>query len=115
MPATFTNKSIFYLTRVDEALLRKFAPLFDIQFRQVDEATYGLRELDREHGPEAMLPAALAHRRLFAEISSRAVHWVHFHSETSCRDSLLGQGDIGLKRAALLYGRNRGAARALVN
>ena len=115
MPATFTNKPIFHLTSADKASLRNFAPLFDLQFRKVDETTYGLRALDREQGPEIMLPVALAHRRLFAEISSRAVHWVHFHSETSCRDSLLGQGDIGLKRAALLYGRNRGAARALVN
>ena len=110
MPATFTNKPIFHLTSADKASLRKFAPLFDIQFRQVDEATYGLCVLDQEYEPETMLPIALAHRRLFAEISSRAVHWVHFHLGVSCRDSLLGQGETGLKRAAQLYGRNRESA-----
>ena len=114
MPATFTNKPIFHLTSADKASLRNFAPLFDLQFRKVDETTYGLRALDREQGPEIMLPAALAHRRLFAEISSRAIHWVHFHMGASCRDSLLGQGEIGLKRAAHFYDRNREAARALV-
>ena len=114
MPADFPNKPFFHLTHVDEALLRKFAPLFDIQFRQVDEATYGLCAIDLEYGPETMLPIALAHRRLLAEISSRAVHWVHFHLGASCRDSLLGQGETGLKRAAHFYGRNREAARALV-
>ena len=110
MPATFTNKAIFHLTSADKASLRKFAPLFDIQFRQVDEATYGLCALDQEYEPETMLPIALAHRRLFAEISSRAVHWVHFHLGVSCRDSLLGQGETGLERAAQLYGRNRESA-----
>ena len=115
MPATFTKKSIFHLTSADEASLRNFAPLFDLQFRKVNETTYGLRALDREQGPEIMLPAALAHRRLFAEISSRAVNWVHFNMDASCRDSLLGHCETGLKRAALLYGRNRGAERALVN
>lgn len=114
MPAVIPKKPFFQLTSADEASLRKFAPCFDIQFRQVDEATYGLRELDREHGPETLLPAALAHRRLFAEISSRAVHWVHFHLGASCRDSLLGQGETGLKRAAHFYARNREATRTLV-
>jgi len=114
MPAENSKKPFFHLTCADEASLRKFAPLFNIQFRQVDESTYGLFELDREHGPEVMLPAALAHRRLFAEISSRAVHWVHFHRGASCRDSLLGQGEIGLKRAAQLYARNRETARSMV-
>lgn len=114
MPATFTNKPIFHLTSADEASLRNFAPLFDLQFRKVDETTYGFRAFDREQGPEIMLPAALAHRRLFAEISSRAIHWVHFHMGASCRDSLLGQGETGLKQAAHLYARNREAARALV-
>ena len=114
MPSDFSKKPSFYLTPADETLLMEFAPLFDIYFRQVDEATYGLGELDRNDGLETLLPADLAHRRLFAEISSRAVHWVHFHSGTSCRDSLLGQGEIGLKRAALLYHRSREAARTLV-
>jgi hypothetical protein len=113
MPAVIPNKPFFHLTSADEESLRKFAPLFDIQFRQVNESTYGLREIDREHGPEAMLPAALAHRRLFAEISSRAVLWVHFHPDVSCRDSLLGQDETGLKRAAHFYARNREAARML--
>jgi hypothetical protein len=114
MPADFSKKPTFYLTPADETLLREFAPLFDIHFRQVDKATYGLRELDQDYQPETILPAFLAHRRLFAEISSRAVHWVHFHLGASCRDSLLGQGETGLKRAAYFYARNREAARTLV-
>ena len=114
MPADFSKKPSFFLTPADETLLRKFAPLFDIHFRQVDKATYGLRELDRDDGLETLLPAGLAHRRLFAEISSRAVHWIHFHQGACCRDSLLGRGETGLKRAAHFYARNRMAARALV-
>ena len=113
MPAVIPKKPFFHLTSTDEASLRKFAPLFDIQFRQVDEATYGLLVLELEHGPEAILPAVLAHRRLFAEISSKAAKWVHFHLGASCRDSLLGQGETGLKRAAELYAKNREAARML--
>lgn len=114
MPAINPKKPFFHLASADEASLRKFAPLFDIQFRQVDEATYSLRELDREDGPESMLPAALAHRRLFAEISSRAVPWVHFHPGASCRDSLLGKDETVLQRAAQLYARNRETAPTLV-
>lgn len=115
MPADFSKKPSFYLTPADETLLREFASFFDIHFRQVDEATYGLSELDRDDGLETLLPAGLAYRRLFAEISSRAVHWIHFHQGACCRDSLLGRGETGLKRAAHFYARNRKAARALVN
>ncbi|UUZ77416.1 hypothetical protein LP414_09425 [Polaromonas sp. P1(28)-13] len=113
MPAEYPKKPFFHLTSADEALLQKFAPLFDIEFRQVDEGTYCLHALDIEEGCEVILPAAVAHRRLFAEVSERAVRWVHFHLGTSCRDSLLGQSETGLKRVSELYARDHDTARPL--
>ena len=111
MPAEFPKKTFFHLTSSDEDSLRKFAPLFDIEFCQVDEGKYALRTGDLGDIQEVILPAAVAYRRLFAEISSRAIHWVHFHSGASCRDSLLGQGETVLKRASELYARDRDTVR----
>ena len=85
--------------------------MFDIDFRQLDESTYALRASGDEHGSDVMLPAATAHRRLLAEISERAVRWVHFHLGQSCRNSLLGQCDARLSRVAVLYAINRDASR----
>lgn len=107
MPAIYPKKASLSLTSDDETRLQKIAPLFNIEFRQIDEETYVLSTNDGEHSREFSLPVAKAHRRLFMEISSRAARWVHFHLGASCRDSLLGQSDARLERIAALYALDR--------
>jgi hypothetical protein len=91
------------LPPTDEARLQKFAPMFEIDFHQVNEKGYALSTHDGVNASEVSLPAAIAHRRLLVEISSRAAKWVHFHLGMSCRDSLLGQSDARLERIAALF------------
>ena len=111
MKALHTQRTSFSLSPADEARLEKFAPLFDIDFQKVDAHTYALQACGGEQGSDVLLPVAIAHRRLLAEISERAVKWVHFHLGQSCRSSLLGQGDARLSRVAELYALNRDAPR----
>ena len=111
MQALHTQRTSFSLSIADAARLEKFAPLFDIDFRQIDESTFALKASGGEQGCDVLIPAAIAHRRLLAEISERAVRWVHFHLGQSCRSSLLGQGDARLSRVAELYALNRDALR----
>ena len=108
MSVSYHQKTSFFLSRADEVRLEKFAPLFDIDFQKVDANSYTLKASGAE-GSEVLLLAAIAHRRLLAEISERAVRWVHFHLGQSCRSSLLGQGDARLSRVAELYALNRDA------
>ena len=104
----------FNLTSADEIQLQKLAPLFGIDFRRVDGQTYSLHEIDGEGGRAAptMLPVAVAHRRLLAEISVKTAKWVFFNHDESCRDTLLGLSDARLTRVAELYALGHGAARS---
>ena len=112
MPARNPRKISTPLTPDDAARLEKIAPMFDIQFRQVDGETYRLNALDGNGGSEVLLASATAHRRLLAEICARAAPWVHFQLGMSCRDSLLrDQSEARLSRVAELYGRDRDAER----
>ena len=111
MPVSQSQKTSFSLSRADAARLEELAPMFDIDFRQLADSTYALKASGDEHGSDVMLPAAIAHRRLLAEISERAVRWVHFHLGQSCRNSLLGLGDARFSRVAELYALNRDAPR----
>ena len=115
MPAIYPKKASFSLTSDDETRLQIIAPLFNIEFRQIDEKTYVLSTNDGVHSCNVSLPAAKAHRRLFMEISARAAKWVHFHLGVSCRDSLLGQSDARLERIAALYALDHDTSRPNVN
>lgn len=96
MPAIYPKKASLSLTSDDETRLQEFAPLFNIEFRQIDEKTYVLSTNDGVRSCNVSLPAAKAHRRLFMEICSRAAKWVHFHLGVACRDSLLGADRRGI-------------------
>lgn len=112
MPAAQTKESSHSLTQVEQARLQMLAPGFDIQFAQVDNKTYRINALDGNGGREVILPAAMAHRRLLAEICARAAPWVHFHLGVSCRDSLLRDQSVArLARVVELYARDRDASR----
>lgn len=114
MPTRNSKKTSTPLARDDAARLEKIAPMFDIQFHQVDGETYRLGTLDVNDGHEVILPALVAHRRLLAEICARAAPWVHFRLGVSCRDSLLrDQSEARLARVAELYARDRDASRRL--
>ncbi len=113
MPARNPRKISTPLTPDDAARLEKIAPMFDIQFHQAGDGTYRLNALDGNGGSEVLLASATAHRRLLAEICSRASKWVHFHLGVSCRDSLLrDQSEAQLARVAELYARDRDASRS---
>lgn len=107
MQASYTQKTTFPLASADAARLEEIAPLFNIDFRQIDQNTYALKAFGGKQGSEVLLRVAIAHRRLLAEISERAAKWVHFHLGESCRNSLLGQCDARLSRVAVLYALNR--------
>ena len=113
MPTGNPKKTFTPLTPDDAARLEKIAPMFDIQFRQVDGETYRLNALDGNGGSEVLLASATAHRRLLAEICARAAPWVHFHLGVSCRDSLLRDQSVArLARVVELYARDRDASRS---
>ena len=103
MHALHPIRASISLSPVDEARLQKLAPLFEIDFHQVNEEAYALSAHGGADGSVVSLPAAIAYRRLLVEICSRSVKWVHFHLGVSCRDSLLGQSDARLERIAALY------------
>lgn len=106
--------TLLSLSIEDKARLQKFAPLFDIEFWQLDEATYLLRSCDGLSSLEKTLPCEHAHIRLLMEICERSVHWLYFHFGESCRDTFLGQPDARIERIAALYALNREARRALM-
>lgn len=111
MPPTVSPRnSTFFLSSSDKVRLQELAPFFDIEFLQVDEETFSFCTFEGVGGCELSLPAAVAHRRLLAEICARAVKWVHFHLGASCRDSLLGQSEARLTRVTELYARDRDAS-----
>ena len=114
MPTASPKKQFFTLTADDEVRLRTLAPLFDIDFFQMDEQTCVLRTSSGEPILAVELPEALAYRRLLAEICSKAAKWLHFHLEMSCRDSLLGRSDASLSRVAELFARDRELSRTHV-
>lgn len=113
MPTPLPNNRLFPLTAEDKTRLQNLAPLFDIDFRQIDEQTCGLRTMSAAGvgASEVELPASLAHRRLLSEICEKTLPWIHFHLAESCRDSLLGRSDANLARIAQLYTKDRKAAR----
>lgn len=98
MPAIYPKKASLSLTSDDETRLQEFAPLFNIEFRQIDEKTYVLSTNDGVRSCNVSL-LSLPRKRtagLFMEISSRAAKWVHFHLGVACRDSLLGADRRGI-------------------
>lgn len=111
MPTPLPKNRLFPLTAEDKTRLQNLAPLFDIHFRKIDEQTYVLRTTAGAGALELELPASLAYRRLLSEICEKTVHWIHFHLQESCRDSLLGRSDANLARVAELYARHRDASR----
>ena len=112
MPTPLSKNRLFPLTSEDKTRLQNLAPLFDIHFRKLDEQTCVLRTTAGARALEVELPASLAYRRLLSELCEKTVPWIHFHFEESCRDSLLGRSDANLARVAVLYARDRKAARA---
>lgn len=102
-PSITSDTFAFSLSSADRARLENIALFFGIEFHQVDESNCILRAADEVGGVELKLPAETAHRRLLAEVSSRAAKWVHFHRGSSCRDSLLALSDGRLQRIAVLY------------
>lgn len=81
MPTKSPKKQFFTLTADDEVRLKTLAPLFDVDFFQMDEPTCVLRTSSGELILAVELPEALAYRRLLAEICSKAAKWLHFHLE----------------------------------
>lgn len=108
-PTQLLEKKQFSLTSEDNARLRKFAPIFGFEFRQIDDKTYSLQSIDGGSACDVLLSSESAHVRLLNEIGSRAAKWVYFRVGTSCRDSLLGQSDARLMRVAELYVADREA------
>ena len=97
------------LTEGERRRLERMAPAFDIEISQVADGHYQLRSCN-EHAPlDATLRAEIVHVRLLAEICSRAVHWVHFHFDKSCKDSLLELSNAKIHRIAELYSLHRDA------
>lgn len=99
---TFKSTS-FMLSEEDKRRLERFAPLFGFEFQRIDESQYFLRSITADSSVEGLLPVAVAHRRLLAEIASKASRWVYFNTFTSTRDSLLGLPDAKIERIAELY------------
>lgn len=93
----------------DKARLHEIAHLFGIEFLQIGDDEYLLRNVDGRHFDEVLLPRLVAHKRLLTEICSRCAPWVYFHFGESCQDSLLNHSDARLWRIAELYARDRQA------
>ena len=113
MPAVQTQNDSRFLTPSERERLQMLAPKFDVLFDQVDDETYRLIAVGENGGREVILPAAMAYRRLLAEICARAAPWVHFHLGVSCSDSLLRDQSVArLARVVELYARDRDASRS---
>ena len=97
------GKSILILTSTDRARLEVIAAWFAIEFRPQNDGGYVLRSLLSGANMEVFVPPETAHKRLIAEISSRAAPWIHFHMNASCRNSLLDNSDARLMRIGELY------------
>ena len=110
MPTRHSENKLFTLTSEDKIRLQNLAPLFDIDFRKIDEQTCALRTTAGANALEVELPASIAYRRLLSEICEKTVPWIPFHLKESCRDSLLGRSDANLARVAVLYARGRDAS-----
>lgn len=99
------------LSEGDKLRLEKMAPAFDIEVSEMVDGRYRLHSCN-EHAPlDVTLSAEVVHIRLLAEICSRAVHWVHFHFDKSCKDSLLELSNARIARVAELYALHRDAVR----
>lgn len=111
MSTLIPKNRLLSLSAEDKTRLQNLAPLFDIDFRKLSGQTCVLKTTAGASALELELPASLAYRRLLSEICEKTVHWIHFHLEESCRDSLLGRNDANLARVAELYARHRDASR----
>jgi hypothetical protein len=101
MPST--KPQLPTLTADDRLRLEKMAPAFDIEISQLADGIYRLHSANAQIPLDAALRAEFVHTRVLAEICSRAVHWVHFHFDKSCKDSLLELSDARIERIAALY------------
>jgi hypothetical protein len=110
MTTAFPQYKLSFLNASDATRLEQLAPFFHIDFIKLDEETYLLHHTGGGLSESLRLLPAMAHRRLLAEICSKASKWVHFHFAESCRDTLLRQSDANLRRVAKLYVRDSNVA-----
>jgi hypothetical protein len=97
------------LSDAEKLRLARIAPAFDIEISEVADGRYRLHSCN-EHAPlDVTLSSEVVHIRLLAEICSHAVHWVHFHFDKSCKDSLLELSNARIARIAELYALHRDA------
>ncbi len=104
---TSIGKPILNLSAEDRVRLEVIASWFAIEFWQQKDGGYVLRSSISGSDLEVVLPQETAHKRLLAEVCSRAADWIYFHCDESCRDSLLNNSDARLVRVARLFLRKR--------
>jgi hypothetical protein len=101
------HHKFFFLSDADKLRLERFAPLFDIEIKRLDEDIYGLKSVSSFAPLDTTLYADVVHTRLLVEICSRAVNWIFFHFGKSCKESLLELSDARIQRVAELYALER--------
>ena len=115
MPLAFFSRAHpLSLSSEDKARLNEIAHLFEIEFRQIGDDKYLLRDVGDCHFDEVFLRSSVAHKRLLTEICSRCAPWVYFHADESCQDSLLNHSDARLRCIAELYVRDRQGCQSTV-
>lgn len=93
----------FTLSNADRLRLEIVASWFNIEYRAIsaDRAEISFDPADPTQA--VVVSMAIAHKRLMAEVCSRAGPWVYFHFGMSCRDSLMSLTDARLRRIGDLY------------
>lgn len=94
------------LTPLDVNRLIKLAPKFDVEIvGPTDDDTISLKVVDPRTGAvrELTLQRDIALSRILAEVCSRTVRWIFFHSGEPASRSLLKNTDARLARIAELY------------
>lgn len=93
----------FTLSDADRLRLEIVAPWFNIGYRAISEDRAEILPDPDEPAQAVVVSVGIAHKRLMAEVCSRAGPWVYFHFGMSCRDSLMGLTDARLRRVGDLY------------
>ena len=93
----------FTLSNADRLRLELIAPWFNIGYRAISEDCAEILPDPTDPTQAIVVSMAIAHKRLMAEVCSRAGPWVYFHFGMSCRDSLMGLTDARLRRIGDLY------------
>ena len=102
-PCSFSPARGFKLTQEDKRRLESVAPWFNLSLQVIGNDSAEIVLDTTSQSPVLVVNMDNAHKRLMAEVCSRAGPWVYFHVGMSCRDSLGELTDLRLRRIGDLY------------